>query len=337
MRYLSVGRIIVTGGAGLIGSGVVWELNRRGFDNIYVCDRLDETEKWKNLVPLRFEEYLEADELARRLEDDRDLPSDIHTVFHLGACSSTTETDGAYMIRNNFEYSRKLANWCLRRNARLIYASSAATYGSLESDLSESRPLASLRPLNLYGFSKHIFDLWAERHGYLDRMVGLKYFNVFGPNENHKGDMRSVVNKAFSQIQSTGKMQLFRSYRPEYADGCQQRDFIYVKDAVKMTVHLAEMDTAGGIYNIGAGEAHTWLDLANSLFAALDLAPNIEFIEMPQYLKHKYQYFTRAEMAKFHATKYAAALTPLEDAVADYVRNYLVPGKHLGDESLAAL
>lgn len=331
MRYLAVGRMVVTGGAGLIGSALVWELNRRGFENIFITDRLDRTEKWKNLVPLRYEDYFEADVFQQRLNDDRDLPSDIHTVFHLGACSATTETDGGYLVRNNFEYTRQLANWCLRRNARFIYASSAATYGALETDLTESRELSSLRPLNMYGYSKHMFDLWASRHGHLDRMVGLKYFNVFGPNEDHKGDMRSVVHKAFHQIRSTGKVQLFRSYRPEFADGEQRRDFLYVKDAVKMTVHLAEMDNTGGLFNIGAGQARTWLDLAHALFVALDRPPVIEFIDMPDYLQPKYQYSTCAVMDRFRATQYQQPVTRLEDAVADYVRNYLVSDKHLGD------
>jgi len=322
--------MVVTGGAGLIGSALVWELNRRGFTNIYLSDRLDRTEKWRNLVPLRFEEYFEADDFSKLLDDDRDLPADIHTVFHLGACSSTTETDASYLVHNNFAYTKKLAQWCLRRDARFIYASSAATYGALETDLSESRDLSSLRPLNMYGYSKQMFDLWAQRHGYMDRLIGLKYFNVFGPNEDHKGDMRSVVNKAFHQIRETGKMQLFRSYRPEYADGCQRRDFLYVKDAVKMTVHLAEMDVVGGLFNIGAGESRTWLDLAQAVFKALDLKPNIEFIGMPDYLRPKYQYLTCAVMERFRATGYSVPLTPLEDAVIDYVRNYLVPDLRLG-------
>jgi len=331
MRYLSIGRMVVTGGAGLIGSALVWELNRRGFDKIYLTDRLDHTEKWRNLAPLKFEEYFEGDDFAKLLEDDRDLPSDIHTVFHLGACSSTTETDAAFLVRNNFAYTKKLAQWCLRRDARFIYASSAATYGSLENDLSESRDLQTLRPLNMYGYSKHMFDLWAQRHGYLDRLIGLKYFNVFGPNEDHKGDMRSLVNKAYYQIRETGKIQLFRSLRPEYADGCQRRDFLYVKDAVKMTVHLAELDVAGGLFNIGAGESRTWLDLAHAIFKALGRAPNIEFVDMPGYLRPKYQYLTCAVMDRLRATGYTAPVTPLEDAVADYVGNYLEKNLRLGD------
>jgi ADP-L-glycero-D-manno-heptose 6-epimerase len=324
MRYLTIGRMVVTGGAGLIGGALITELNRRGFENIFVCDRLDRTEKWKNLVPLRFEDYFEADDFEKRLEEDRDLPEDVHTVFHLGACSSTTETDAAYLLRNNVEYTKKLAHWCLRRNARLIYASSAATYGSLETDLSETRDPHSLRPLNMYGYSKHLFDLWAQRHGFLDRLIGLKYFNVFGPNEDHKGDMRSVVHKAFHQIQATGKMQLFKSYRPEFADGCQRRDFLYVKDAVKMTVHLAELDNASGLFNIGAGESRTWLDLAHALFAAMEREPRIEFIDMPETLRPKYQYLTCAVMDRFRETGYRIPMTTLEDAVADYVQNYLM-------------
>jgi ADP-L-glycero-D-manno-heptose 6-epimerase len=325
--------MVVTGGAGLIGSALIWELNQRGFQNIIVTDRLDRTEKWKNLVPLRYEDYFEADEFEQRLEDDRDLPSDIHTVFHLGACSSTTETDGAYLVRNNFEYTKKLAHWCLRRNVRFIYASSAATYGALETGLVETRDLQSLRPLNMYGYSKQMFDLWAERHGYLDRLIGLKYFNVFGPNEDHKGEMRSVVHKAFHQIQETGKMQLFRSYRPEFADGGQQRDFLYVKDAVKMTVHLAEVVSAAGLFNVGAGQSRTWLDLARALFAAMGRETDIEFIEMPGYLRPKYQYSTCAVMDKLRATGYQAPVMTLEAAVEDYVRNYLMPGRRLGDEA----
>ncbi len=328
--------MVVTGGAGLIGSALISELNRRGFENILVTDLLERSEKWKNLVALRYEDYLEANDFEKLLDDDRDLPSDIHTVFHLGACSATTETDASYLIHNNFEYTKKLANWCMRRNSRFIYASSAATYGALETDLSETRDLHSLRPLNMYGYSKHMFDLWAARHGYLGRLIGLKYFNVYGPNEDHKGDMRSVVNKGFHQIEATGKLQLFRSYRPEFPDGGQRRDFLYVKDAVKMTVHLAELDSAGGLFNIGAGESRTWLDLAHALFAAMRREPEIEFIDMPEALRAKYQYSTCAAMERFRATGYAAPVLTLEQAVEDYVRNYLIPGRKLGDVEPAA-
>ncbi len=337
MRDLAEGRLLVTGGAGLIGSALIWELNRRGLRNIFVTDRLGRSEKWKNLVPLRFVDYMEAEEWELRMADGgRALPADIRTVFHLGACSATTETDATYLVRNNYEYTKGMADWALAHGARFVYASSAATYGALESNLSESRELDTLRPLNMYGYSKHRFDCYARETGILDRIVGLKYFNIFGPNEDHKADMRSVVNKAFQQIARTGSMQLFRSYRPEFADGCQQRDFLYVKDAVKMTLHLAALDDAGGLYNIGSGEARTWLDLAHALFRALGRQPSIEFVEMPETLRPKYQYFTRAEMDRFGATGYAKPLTTLQDAVEDYVRNYLMPGRKLGDEPSGA-
>jgi ADP-L-glycero-D-manno-heptose 6-epimerase len=333
VRDLAEGRILVTGGAGLIGSALIWEMNRRGLRNIFVTDRLGRSEKWKNLVPLQFLDYMEAEEWDRRLADGgRGLPAGIRTVFHLGACSATTETDATYLIRNNYDYTKRMAEWALTQGVRFVYASSAATYGALETNLSESRDLDTLRPLNMYGYSKHRFDCYARAAGILERIVGLKYFNVFGPNEDHKGDMRSVVNKAFHQISRTGSMQLFRSYRPEFADGCQKRDFLYVKDAVKMTLHLALVDDAGGLYNIGSGEARSWLDLAHALFQALGREPCIEFVEMPDTLRAKYQYFTRAEMDRFRATGYGEPLTRLEDAVADYVNNYLMPGRKLGDE-----
>lgn len=332
MRDLSSGSILVTGGAGLIGSALVWRLNSLGLSNIFISDRLGRSEKWRNLAPLRFLDYFEADDFERRLAENSALPSGVSTVFHLGACSATTETDAAYLVRNNYEYTKTLAHWSLRAGARFLYASSAATYGSLESDLSESRPLHTLRPLNMYGYSKHRFDCYANAHGLLDRLIGLKYFNVFGPNEHHKGDMRSVVHKSYHSVLSTGAVKLFKSYRPDFPDGGQRRDFLYVKDAVNMTVHLASLDNAAGLYNIGSGHASTWLELAHALFAAMDRPPNIEFVDMPETLRPKYQYFTCADMSRFRSTGYATPLTPLADAVNDYVRSYLIPGRFLGDE-----
>jgi ADP-L-glycero-D-manno-heptose 6-epimerase len=324
------GRILVTGGAGLIGSAVVWHLNRLGHDRILIADRMDRTEKWRNLVPLRFLDYLDADALLAALPD----LDDIAAVFHLGACSSTTETDSDFLMRNNFEYTKSLAHWAAARNVRFVYASSAATYGAREDDFREDLPLETLRPLNMYGYSKHLFDLYASRAGLLTRITGLKYFNVFGPNEDHKGDMRSVVHKAFHQIRDTGKLQLFQSHRPEFADGCQQRDFLYVKDAAAMTVFLASRPEAAGLFNLGSGEPHTWLELAHAIFAALGREPAIEFIPMPAHLRGKYQYRTCATIAKLRAAGYDQPLTPLAGAVADYVRNYLVPDRRLGDEAL---
>ncbi len=329
MTDLSTGRILVTGGAGFIGSAVVWDLNRRGISNILVSDFLGRDEKWKNLVALRFADYLEADELLARL---RSL-APLRAIFHLGACSSTTETDASYLIRNNFEFTKTLAHFALERSIRFVYASSAATYGEAAAEIPETVPLSSLRPLNMYGYSKHLFDCYAAGAGFLNRLTGLKYFNVFGPNEDHKADMRSVVHKAFGEIQKTGKASLFKSYRPEYSDGGQCRDFLYVKDAVAATLFLAEQTEGGGLFNVGSGQPNTWRTLVESIFGALGCEPDIQFVEMPEYLRPKYQYFTRAKIEKLRAAGFRDAMTPLPEAVADYVQNYLVPNKHLGDEA----
>jgi ADP-L-glycero-D-manno-heptose 6-epimerase len=336
MHDLERGRIVVTGGAGLVGSAIIWALNRRGVQDILVVDRLDRSEKWKHLVPLRFADYVDADDFeAQRASGDSF--GDVRTVFHLGACSSTTESDADYLIRNNYEYTKNLAHWTADQAARLIYASSAATYGALESDLSDEIELSELRPLNGYAFSKHLFDLYAARTGLDERVCGLKYFNVFAPNEDHKGEMRSIVQKAYEQIRESGSVRLFKSYRPEYRDGEQQRDFIYVKDAVEMTLHLAEAN-ATGLFNIGSGTPHTWLQLVRPIFHALELPERIEFVEMPEHLRGKYQYYTCAKMRRFYATGYDRPITPLADAVTDYVTTYLVPQRplELSDAPVAA-
>jgi ADP-L-glycero-D-manno-heptose 6-epimerase len=327
MHDLSHGRIIVTGGAGLIGSAIVWSLNRRGLTDVLVVDRLDRSEKWKHLVPLRFADYLDADEFLCAISAAKSL-GDVRTIFHLGACSATTETDAAYLLANNYEYTKRVALWALDSGARLLYASSAATYGARESELSDEIDLHSLRPLNAYAYSKQLFDLYAQRTGLDQDTCGLKYFNVFGPNEDHKGEMRSVVSKAYEQIRESGSVRLFKSYRPEYRDGEQQRDFIYVKDAVEMTLHLAESGAAG-LFNIGTGTPNTWLALVRPIFHALELPERIEFVEMPPQLRGKYQYSTCARMSRLYATGYDRPLTPLADAVTDYVTNYLVPQRPL--------
>ncbi|MGB6518880.1 MAG: ADP-glyceromanno-heptose 6-epimerase [Candidatus Cybelea sp.] len=327
MHDLSRGRIVITGGAGLIGSAVLWALNRRGIDDALIVDRLDASEKWKHLVPLRFADYVEADEFAQLAMAGRNF-GDVRTVFHLGACSSTTERDADFLLRNNYEYTKRLALWAAEQEARFVYASSAATYGGLEAELSDETDLYALRPLNAYAFSKHLFDLYAMRTGLDQKTCGLKYFNVFGPNEDHKGEMRSIVQKAYDQIRERGNVRLFKSYRPEYRDGEQQRDFIYVKDAVEMTLHLAESG-ATGLFNIGAGTPHTWLELVRPIFLALELPESIEFVEMPPQLRGKYQYYTCARMARLYATGYDRPITPLADAVTDYVTNYLVPQRPL--------
>ncbi len=320
-------RVVVTGGAGFIGSVLVWELDRRGCSQVAVADFPAAGEKLANLRGLRYTELIEPADLLPRLSSGS--LGKLDCIFHLGACSSTTETNETYLRENNYEYSRRLAEWALGAGVRFVYASSAATYGdgSAGMDDSDPRQLEQLKPLNLYGQSKQWMDLHAWRAGWLDRIVGLKYFNVFGPNENHKGDMRSVVCKSCADVLQTGVIRLFKSYRPEYKDGEQRRDFLYVKDAVAMTLHLAANPAANGIFNIGSGQARTWNDLARALFAALGRAPHIEYIDMPESIRDKYQYFTQADVRKLLATGYDRPITSLEDAVRDYVVNYLVPGR----------
>jgi ADP-L-glycero-D-manno-heptose 6-epimerase len=332
MTDLSKGRILITGGAGFIGSALIWELNRRGLKNIIVADILGRDEKWKNLVPLQFADYLEAETLCDQIKSGTNAFNDVTSIFHLGACSSTTEKDASFLIRNNYEYTKTLAHFALDRHRRFVYASSAATYGSIAAALPETVTLESLRPLNMYGYSKHLFDTYAERAGLLPRITGLKYFNVFGPNEEHKGDMRSVVNKAFHQIQQTGRMSLFKSYRPEFRDGEQRRDFLYVKDAVAATIYLAENVDGGGLFNIGSGEPHTWISLAKAIFSALAKEPEIDFVDMPEALRETYQYFTCAHVDKLRSAGFTPPFRSLDAAVCEYVTQYLLPGRHLGDE-----
>jgi ADP-L-glycero-D-manno-heptose 6-epimerase len=331
---LANGKILVTGGAGFIGSALVWALNRLALQNILVCDQLGEDNKWQNLSPLRFEDYISAEALLEAIEGDSPTLHDIRWVFHLGACSATTEQDAGYLMENNYRYTRVLCDWALRRGARFVYASSASTYGDGSNGmLDDETRLELLRPLNAYGYSKQLFDLHARQRGLLSKIVGLKFFNVFGPNEWHKGDMRSLVNKAFEQVRSNQTMQLFKSYKTEFKDGEQKRDFLYVKDAVEMTIHLASTPTANGLFNLGSGLARTWIDLATAVFAALGRTPQIEFIEMPQVIRDKYQYFTEASVEKLRSTGYRGPKFTLEEAVADYVCSYLVPHRHLELES----
>jgi len=317
--------IIVTGGAGFIGSAFIWKLNNEGIDDILIVDRLNTSEKWKNLVSRKFTDYIHKDAFLDILNGSQ---LSARAVVHMGACTSTTEEDADYLIENNYRYSRRLAEWSLDRGIPFIYASSAATYGTGEQGFSDDHSrLETLHPLNRYAYSKHLFDLWAYRNGLIDRMVGVKFFNVFGPNEYHKGPMASMVYQAFQQIQKSGGVKLFKSYHEEYRDGEQMRDFIYVKDCVEILWWFLQHPDIGGIYNVGTGRARTWNDLVTSLYRALGRDPSIEYSEMPGHLKKQYQYFTEAEMAKLHAAGCSHQFSSLEEAVSDYVLTYLTAGE----------
>lgn len=322
---------IVTGGAGLIGSAVIAALNARGIDDILVVDHLGNSDKWKNLVPLAYNDYLEKEAFRAGLQQGA-FASGVEGVFHLGACSSTTERNASYLIDNNFRYTAELAEFCVSRGIRMVYASSCATYGDgSRGYVDDDDRIEELRPLNMYGYSKQMFDLYARRRGWLRRLVGCKFSNVYGPNERHKGEMRSVVLRAFEQITADGKLRLFRSYNPQYADGEFKRDFLYVKPAVDMVLYLFGNSRACGLYNIGSGRAETWNALGRAVFSALGREVNIEYIDMPEHLRDRYQYYTKAEMGKLFGLGYDKAVPSLEESIRDYVVNYLLPGRYLGD------
>ena len=318
--------IVVTGGAGFIGSAILWKLNAEGVDNIIVVDRLGTTDKWKNLVERRFADYLDKEDfLALLLQDE--VPFEVDAIIHMGACSSTTERDADYLMENNYRYTAQLARWAVEKDIRFIYASSAATYGDGARGFSDDEKLTTqLRHINMYGYSKQLFDLWAFRNGLADRIAGIKFFNVFGPNEYHKEDMRSVVYKAFEQIREKGRVGLFKSYRPDFGDGEQKRDFIYVKDCVDVIWWLLENREATGLFNLGTGHARTWNDLARAVFTATGINPAIEYIEMPETIREQYQYHTEAQMDKLRAAGCPVRTASLEDSIADYVNNYLTKG-----------
>lgn len=321
--------IIVTGGAGFIGSALIAALNGRNINDILVVDQLGTSAKWKNLRNLAFADYIEKAELPEMITEGK-LDKSVEAVFHLGACSDTTEADASYLLKNNYQYTKLLAQWAMSNDVRFIFASSAATYGDGEAGFKDDEDsLETLQPLNMYGYSKHMFDLWARRNGLLSKIVGLKYFNVFGPNEYHKGHMRSFIIKAFEQINIDGKVRLFKSYEQEYADGEQVRDFIYVKDAVEMTLFFLDNPNLGGLYNIGTGQERTWNDLVTAVFVAMGRKPKIEYIDMPDSIRNQYQYFTKAEIDKLREAGYDKEITSLEDAIKDYVQNYLQQGAYL--------
>ncbi len=323
--------IIVTGGAGFIGSAFVWKLNQEGIDNIIIVDCLGTSDKWKNLVNLRFVNYIHKDDFLEMIYNDTP-PFEINAIVHMGACSSTTERDADYLWHNNYVYTKQLAEFALEHNIRFIYASSAATYGDGTQGFSDDhRKIHALKPINMYGYSKQVFDLWVLRQKLENKIAGIKFFNVFGPNEYHKGDMSSVIFKAFHQIKETGKVKLFKSYKKEYKDGGQMRDFVYVKDCIDVMWWLFKNPKANGIFNLGTGKARTWNDLIKAVFSAMKKKTNIEYIAMPEALRNQYQYFTEAQMSKLKKAGCPVKFSSLEDSVRDYVVNYLQKSDpHLG-------
>ncbi len=318
--------IIVTGAAGFIGSAVTRHLNDKGYDRLLLVDDIETTEKWKNLHGKRFYNFISKHSLFSWLENRAD---EVAAIIHLGACSDTLEKDGDFLMENNFRYTQRLAEISLKHDIRFIYASSAATYGDGSLGFSDDVDLLEeLRPLNLYGFSKHLFDVWAKQQGILDRVVGLKYFNVFGPNESHKGHMASMVYKMLPKVKNEGIVHLFKSSEPSrFGDGEQCRDFIYVKDAARMTCDFL-FNNNSGIFNIGRGSPTTWNQLAGALFQAVEKEKNIEYIDMPKNLVGQYQNYTCADMDKYLKSHgHTPSSYNIEGAVKDYIQEHLLVGK----------
>lgn len=339
-----MGKIIITGGAGFIGSALLWGLNQRGISNVLLVDDPvkspggdhgaghDDSDKMDNIAHLQYEELVGIKEFREKLLAGDYNSAGVEAILHMGACSSTTEKNWEYLLDNNVDYSKDIIRWCFDRGVRCVYASSGATYGSGEAGYSDDHSLFDdLKPLNLYGKSKLMVDIWARDGGYLDKIVGLRYFNVFGPNEYHKGHMRSVVAKKFEEVSEKGYIELFKSYNEDYRNGEQKRDFIYIKDAVAATLHFLDNKDLAGVYNIGTGKAETWNAVAKAMFKALGKKPNIKYIDMPDDLRDQYQYFTQADITKLRKSGFKQPFTSLEKSVRDYVVNYLKDGRHLGE------
>ncbi len=326
--------VIITGANGFIGSALVWELNRAGIDDIVAVDTVSLGERPELLRDCRYRLFLSKDQIWEFLQRP-EAARDVESIIHMGACSTTTELNVEFLNENNVEYTRRLWKWCTEHGKKLIYASSAAVYGDGANGFDDSSPTKVFRPLNPYGESKAAFDRWVD-----DQLqsgsptpphwLGLRFFNVFGPNENHKEFMRSVANKAFSEVRAKGSLNLFRSHNPQYADGHQKRDFVYVKDITRWTLEiLGRPQIKNGIYNMGFGQARTWLDLASAIFKAMDREMKINWIEIPQEMQARYQYFTEAKIDRLLAQGLSRPEWPLERAVDDYIVQYLARGKGL--------
>ena len=323
--------IIITGGAGMIGSMIAWHLNTKlSVDDLVIVDHITHEAQWQNLVHRQYVEYLDRDQLFDYLADNVDLDgkSEVEAVIHMGAISATTETDFNKLVEANIHYSQDLWSWCAENSVSFFYASSAATYGDGSTGYDDAS-IASLRPLNAYGYSKHFFDQWVLKQTpetTPPAWAGFKFFNVYGPNEYHKERMASVAFHTFNQFSETGTMQLFKGTKTGIKDGEQLRDFVYVKDAAAIVCSFFEKPNPknNGIYNIGTGQARTFKDLATNVMESMGKAPHITYIDMPEDLRGKYQYFTEASMAKLRKAGYKAPMTTLEDGVKDYVQNYLM-------------
>lgn len=319
--------IVVTGAAGFIGSCVVKRLNELGVQNIVAVDNIGLSEKWLNLRNKKIDRYIQKDEFIQWLKSSKKA-KDIELIIHMGACSATTEQNFDYLYKNNLLFSKELWKWCLKNRKRFIYASSAATYGDAEEGFYDGySSIDNLNPLNRYAYTKHVFDLWVKEQKCSPKQyVGLKFFNVYGPNEYHKGRMASIIFHAFNQIKSEGKVRLFKSYRENIKDGDQRRDFIYVKDVVNAIIYFIDNKKINGLFNIGTGVATTYNEVIKAIFKVLNLKENIEYIEMPNDLQSKYQYHTQADMTCLKQLGYNHINLTIDDGVKDYVENYLDKG-----------
>lgn len=319
--------ILVTGAAGFIGSVIVKELNDRGINDLLICDHFGEGDKWKNLRHLKYDSFVSVEDLFNHSIWKKQ--GGLKAIYHMGACSDTTELNMDFLYKNNTEFTNKLLTLAAQKNIPIMYASSAATYGAGEQGYSDDhKGIPKLKPLNKYGYSKQLSDEWILKQTKKPKVwFGVKFFNVFGPNEYHKGKMSSVVYQSFNQIKSVGEVKLFKSHRPDYKDGEQLRDFVYVKDVVRAMIELIDAGkkkpSLSGIYNLGTGEARSFHDLVKATFNAMDIKAKIQFIDMPEELRNQYQYYTQADMGKLKKALPKFKFMKLEDAVSDYVRNHL--------------
>jgi ADP-L-glycero-D-manno-heptose 6-epimerase len=312
-------KVILTGGAGFIGSCLLGKLNQEGISDILVVDEPGNSQKDRNLVGKNFRDYIEKDEFLKLIVD-KEIDKGVDTLIHFGACTSTVLDDEKYFMENNYRYSKELANWALENKVNFLYASSAATYGDGEKGFSDKDEFTlELKPLNIYARSKHLFDLWLINNNLSNRVTGFKFFNVYGPNEYHKGEMRSVIAKSYDKIIKEGKIRLFKSYRKDYCDGGQKRDFIYVKDAVEIVYYFVENFQKHGIFNLGTGRARTWSELARAIFSALDMSPVIEYIDMPEDLRQRYQYYTQANLTKLRQAGCRHKFFDFSRSIKDYL------------------